>query len=185
MTPAPDPDWLYHHFEAAGPAEAVAAFRAAAAGPGLLPWRLDLPRLQEDWLHLMLAAPPQQRGISLEGARILAGQLRDAVAAQQGRVEALAASSRACPLDLHALIPVPAEVLALGPDHVEARDWLWRAWGTPRPLRHVRPARGSAPDALRLRFWSADWSPWAALQRMRERFPALRFKLSPIYEEAG
>ncbi|KAA2212521.1 hypothetical protein [Teichococcus oryzae] len=184
MTPAPDPDWLYHHFEAAGAEAELARFRAAAAGSGLVPWQLDLPRLQEDWLHLMLSAPPQTRGISLEGARILAEQLREAVAAQQERARSLIGQSTACPLDLHALFPVPPEILALGPDHPEARSWLWREWGTPRPLRHVREAR-STGGALRLRFWSADWSPWQALLRLRQRFPTLRFTLRPVYEEGG
>ncbi|MFC3127730.1 hypothetical protein ACFOD4_21915 [Pseudoroseomonas globiformis] len=190
MSGTPDPDWLYHHFEARGPAAELAAFRQAAAGAGLIPWQLDLPALEEDWLHLMLAPGPHERGISLEGARILAGQLREAVARQQARAEALALTGTACPLDLNALFPVPREILALGPADPQARDWLWREWGTPCALRHVAAAPGKSADTathgvMRLRFWSADWTPWRALQRMRDRFPTISFSLQPVYDEGA
>ena len=45
--------------------------------------------------------------------------------------------SRACPLDLHRLVPTPAPLLRLGPDHPETLAWLWAHWGTTWPLRHV------------------------------------------------
>ena len=57
--------------------ETVAAFRTAAAGAGIVPWQLDLTALEEDWVHLLIK--PAQGSLSLRGARILAGQLRDAV----------------------------------------------------------------------------------------------------------
>jgi len=46
--PAPDvlalphTDWLYHHLRITGAPAAVAAFRAAAAGAGVIPWQHDL-----------------------------------------------------------------------------------------------------------------------------------------------
>ena len=56
----------------------MARFRAAAAGAGVVPWRHDLAGLAEDWFHRLAAPPaPQQRTLSLAGARILAGQLRE------------------------------------------------------------------------------------------------------------
>ena len=73
-------DWLFHHLRIEGPAEALAAFRAAASGAGIIPWHLDLDRVEED-AFLRLAAPQgQARTLSLEGARMLAAELRDAVA---------------------------------------------------------------------------------------------------------
>lgn len=34
---------------------------------------------------------------------------------------------------------------------------------------------------LRVEFWSADWSPWQALRRLRRNWPALSFGLKPDY----
>jgi len=39
---------MYHHLHVEGDAAAVARFRAAAAGPGLVPWRHDLAGPAED-----------------------------------------------------------------------------------------------------------------------------------------
>jgi len=135
----------------------VAAFRTAAAGAGIIPWQPDLGAAAEDWFHRLVAPPaPQRRSLSLEGARILAGQLRDAAEARQRLVAERAASSRACPLDLHRLLPVPDRLLRLGPDHPEALAWLWAHWGTPQALRQVvalpvpRPGPPRQPDPRRL-----------------------------------
>ena len=95
-----------------------------------------------------------------------------------------------CPLDLHRLLPVPAALLRLGPDHLEARRWLWEHWGTTWPLRHVAelpaPKAGQQPvrepGRLRLGFWSADWTPWPAIARLRRDWPALRFEVRPVYD---
>jgi hypothetical protein len=186
-------DWLHHRLTVTGPASELAAFQAAAAGAGVIPWRLDPDRLAEDFLHLLIAPPPpHQRSLSLPGARILAGQLRDAVARRHDLAVARVGRSRVCPFDLHALAPVPAEILRRGPDDPFSLEWLWQHWGTTRELRHVmedpapgpeprrRPAAGAAE--IRISFWSADWSPWRALTRVGERFPALRFALCPEYD---
>jgi hypothetical protein len=184
-------DWLYHHLRVSGEPAAVAAFGAAAAGAGVLPWQHELDRAEEDWFHLLVAPPPPlARRLSLEGARILAGQLRQAAEARQRLVAARAGASRACPLDLHRLLPVPARLLRLGPDHAEARAWLWSHWGTLQALRQVvalpvprpgRPARRD-PGLLWLGFWSADWTPWPALLALRQRGPGLRIALQPRYD---
>ncbi|MFT8247122.1 hypothetical protein [Roseomonas sp. BN140053] len=181
-------DWLRHTLTVRGPAEAMASFRAAAAGPGVIPWTLDLDRLEEDWF-LPLAAPADgERAISFTGARLLARRLREAVAAQHAReLEHLARGGRHCPLDLHRLLPVPAAVLALGPDDPASRAWLWAQWGTTRALRRVSTVAGSLDgrhrrtEELVIEFWSADWSPWRALLRLRRNWPELHLELVPHY----
>lgn len=183
-------DWLRHSLTVTGATAEVARFRAAAAGPGIIPWRRDLARLEEEWF-LGLAAPPEgKRAISLRGARLLARRLRDAVALHEARAQARAmAEDRACPFDLHRLLPVPASLLALGPDEAESRDWLWRHWGTGRAVRQVhelpvtRDRRLRRTDRWVVAFWSADWSPWPALLRLRRGWPALRLDLAPHYDD--
>jgi hypothetical protein len=191
----PHPDWLHHRLMISGPERNVASFRRAAAGAGIIPWQLDVDALAEDWFLLLAAPPaPQQRTVSLAGARMLAGQLREAVAARQAAACARVGRSRACPFDLHALLPVPDAILRLGPDHPDALVWLWQHWGTTEALRHVaedpdaagdprRPAAGEA--VFRVEFWSADWTPWRALLRLREVWPALCFDIRPSYDAAG
>ena len=186
-------DWLHHRLAITGPARAVTAFREAAAGAGLIPWHLDLDRLEEDCFYRLVAPPaPQQRTLSLAGARILARQLRDAVRRRHEFARAQVARSRACPFDLYSLIPVPDDVLGLGRDDPAALAWLWTQWGTTEALRHVaedtpaEPGRDPFPDdgeaAFRLTFWSADWTPWRALATLTARWPALRFTVRPTYD---
>ena len=187
-------DWLYHHLLARGDAAEVARFRAAAAGAGRIPWTHDLGGAAERWFELLAAPPePQRRTLSLEGARILAGQLRDAAETRMRLAAERAPASRACPLDLHRLLPVPDPLLKLRPGHPEARRWLWANWGTTWPLRHVAelpvskagrpPSR--TPGRQWLGFWSADWTPWPAIARLRRDWPALRFEVRPRYDDAG
>jgi hypothetical protein len=185
------PDWLYHRLTITGPKAALAAFRAAAAGAGVIPWHLDLDRIAEDCFHLLAAPPPpHQRSLSLAGARVVAGQLRAAVARRHDLAVSRVGFSRACPFDLHTLVPVPAAILRRGPDDPVSLQWLWTHWGTTRELRHVVAATAAAatsrqgkPEAglgeTRISFWSADWSPWRALARIAAAFPALRFDLRP------
>jgi hypothetical protein len=185
----PNPDWLAHRLTVAGPAAALAAFQDAAAGPGVLPWQNGLAAAAEGWFNRMVAVPVHARSISIAGAHSLAEQLRDALAARHA-LAGDAARVRASPLDLHALIPVPAALLGQGPDDPDAITWLWAHWGTTWPLRHVtaRPAgaavRRRLPDghgAVVFRFHAADWSPWPALLAIRARWPVLRFDLQPDY----
>ena len=183
-------DWLYHHLSVVGPDDAVAAFQAAAAGAGVIPWHLDLDRIEEDCFHLLVAPPPpQQRSLSLAGARIVAGQLRDAVARRHELAVARVGRSRACRFDLHALVPVPGEILRRGPDDPMSLAWLWQHWGTTQGLRHVVVApetgldRGEAGETVfAISFWSGDWSPWRALAEIAARWPTLRFDLRPSYD---
>jgi len=186
--PAPQclahPDWLHHTLTVSGPAATLAAFRDQAAGAGAVPWVLDYDHMEEDWFYLLLAPPAHQRGISAHGARLLARQLREAVWAQHEHAVSLVGVSRACPFDLHRLVPVPFAILRLGADHQEALAWLWENWGTTWTLRHVCTVAVPAAEQRRLDagdaafavdFWSADWSPWPALRRIQANWPALRF----------
>lgn len=184
-------DWLRNTLTVSGPVAAMAGFREAAAGSGVVPWRYDLDRMQEDWF-LGLAAPPDgERAITLQGARILARRLRDAVAVNQQRAMARMATDRRFPFDLHRLLPIPAPILQLGPEEPEAQAWLRARWGTTRALRHIRelPAVGDRRrrrmSEMRLEFWSADWSPWSALLQLRQAWPSLTFDLVPDYADAG
>ncbi|MBP0495692.1 hypothetical protein [Roseomonas indoligenes] len=187
-SPRPVPvDWLWNVLTVGGPAERVEAFRAAAAGPGVVPWTLDLAAMEEEFLLPMAAPPDGVRAISLAGAKILARRLRDAAAANHQAALARMATDRTCPFDLHRLLPVPPAILALGPEEGESRGWLRAHWGVARPLRHgqVLPStldgRRKRMGQLRVGFWSADWSPWAAVARLRRAWPGLSFELQPHY----
>ncbi len=193
-------DWLHHRMTVTGPAHQLAAFRTAAAGAGTVPWRLDLDRMEEDFFHRL--ADPSRRTLTLQGARVLAGQLREAVERRHAVAVTRVGRSAACPLDLHALIPVPDDILRLGPDDPAALGWLWANWGTVEPLRHIEPvpgnhaAKGRHPDPggrtsmaperdehWRIGFWSADWTPWRALARLRSDWPSLTFEIRPTYDD--
>ncbi len=186
----PHPDWLHHRLVVTGAPAEVAAFRAAAAGPGEVPWPLDPDQVEDGMLHLLLwPPPPGHRTLSAAGARALAGQLREAAVLRHAAVLARAGRSRACPFDLHQLVPVPEAVLRLGLDHPDAVRWLWEHWGTTEMLRGVQedryatlgrhPVLRQDPGALHLSFWSADWTPWRALAAIAKTWPALRFDMQP------
>lgn len=188
----PMPDWLHHTLSVTGPSGTLAAFRAAAQGLGSLPFRCGDP-LQEDWMHLLLTPPPEQHGISVEGARILSAQLREAV---EGRAQTALAARRAaaCPFDLQALLPVPDGLLRLGPDDPRVPDWLRARWGTTWPLCYVIEQRLSASererlptghDGVRYQFWSADWTPWRALDSIRTGWPDLTLTVTVQYGETS
>ncbi len=188
-------DWLHHQLTVTGPVDHVAEFREAAAGSGSIPWQLDLDRIEEDCFHRLVAPPvPQRRTLSLAGARILARQLRDAVARRHELAVRCVGHSRACPFDLHALVPVPGAVLRLGLDDPAALAWLWRHWGTTEALRHVAEAvssgegragrSGEGQGAFHVTCWSADWTPWRALATIAAGWPTLRFDIRPTYGTA-
>jgi hypothetical protein len=183
------PDWLFHRLRVSGSRADLAAFRAAAAGAGTIPWQLDLARMEEDFFHLLIAPP---RSLSLRGARILANQLQAAVAERHALAVARVGQSQACPFDLQALVPVLAAMLQRGPDDAAALAWLWQHWGTTQALRHVsintaaetaaRRALATGEETFVVTFWSADWTPWRALARIATDWPSLRFETRPIYE---
>jgi len=181
----PNPEWLPQELTITGANEVLARFRAAASGPGIIPWVFDYDRAEEDWVLEMLTPPPSERGISVEGARILARQLRELVELQDMHVAEAALGSRACPLDLNALVPIPGRILGFGPNDPEALKWLWENWGTTWPLRSVEEitsAEKAEAEAekteLRYRFWSADWTPWRVLSSIKSRWPDIMFQIA-------
>ena len=181
LAPA-DTDWLRHTLTLSGPAADVAAFQLKARGPSAIPWHLDLDHEEARLLALVAGAGPSARGL----ARTLRAQL----AAHQERVLAAAAQrGGGCPLDLHRLLPVPHRLLMLGSDAPESRLWLWTHWGTLQPLRHVRVLEHVADARLKRAarvawaFWSADWTPWRAIVRLRQDWPSLMFDIRPHYDE--
>lgn len=175
-------DWLHHSLVVTGSRPELDTLREAAAGAGIIPWVLDLDRMEEDWFH-HLVAPGAQRagGLSLAGSRALARQLRERVATRHTAANALIRHSRACAFDLHALCPVPDCVLRLGPDDPVAIAWLWENWGTTLALRHVS-AELTGEDGWRVTFWSADWTPWRALAALEQAWSTLSFTIRPDYE---
>ena len=178
MLALPNPDWLYQTLEVTGPAEPLAEFEAAAAGAGVTPWVYDYDRLEEDWFLLMASPPIGPRTISIEGARIIARQLRDMVWNDHEAAVSQVGVSKARPFDLHAISPAPYSILRLGPDDPNALAWLWQHWGTTWSLRRVE--RLPCPS-FRVGFFSADWSPWPVIRACRERWPALCFEVAPAY----
>lgn len=185
----PHTDWMRHDLVVTGPADDVAALREAAAGAGAIPWQHpDADLQEEDRLHALLNPPDGSAGLSLQGARALAQALRHAADTHHARVLAAAESgSRACAFDLHALLPVPSRVLRLGSCDPASLAWLRRHWGTVQALRHVR-LRDDMPDRrlrrsarLRYEFWSADWTPWAVMAALRQRWPDTVFDIRPDY----
>lgn len=183
-------EWLPFHLTVSGSAEAVAAFAAAAEGPGVTPWQIDFAAMEEDIFHRLASRYPRTGRLSLEGCRVFAAQLRERAQDRHRQVLVGAEGSRARPLDLHALLPVPAAILTLGPDHPEARHWLRTHWGT-EELRRVerlaapagRRPRGQA--GLRFGFFTADAAPTAAVRRLAKAWPDLQLELRPAADNAG
>jgi hypothetical protein len=179
------PAWLYHHLTITGPAVDVAAFAEAARGPGIIPWRVDYARVEEDIFHWAVGA---RRGLSIEGCHILARQFRQRIEARDAKAAALIGQSRACPFDLHVLLPIPAEILRRGPTDQKSLDWLARHWGTPDALRKIvarpNPLAGRRLPAghavISYGFFTAGDTPRAAVAQLSPRWPTLRFVLTPL-----
>jgi hypothetical protein len=181
------PAWLYHHLTISGPAEIVAGFAAAACGSGVTPWQLDAADVTEDIFVRAVSQPAGRRTLSVEGCRILAQQFSERVMARQARAAALVGHSRACPFDLHVLLPVPEAILMLGPTHPDALAWLAAHWGTTDRLRQVtvreKPTTGRrlprSHAVIGYGFFTLGETPQVAIVQLASRWPALRFVLQP------
>jgi len=179
--------WLYHHLTITGPGDRVAAFAEAAQGSGIVPWRVDGARIEEDIFNLAASQPRAMRSLTLEGCRILARQFRERVEARAARAAALVGSSRACPFHLHSLLPVPADILTYELTHPRARAWLLEHWGlsdAPRQvvLRLHATAGKRLPaghTVLGYAFFTQGETPHAAIARIAAFWSDLHFVLQP------
>ena len=137
-------------------------------------------------MHALVQPPDGSAGLSPAAARVLARHLRSAVETHHQRVLAMAGRTL-CPFDLHAVVPVPPDILQRGPDDPASRAWLQTNWGTARALRHVRlrtdqaDRRQRRSARLEVQFWAADWTPWPIFAVLCERYPALKFDVRPDY----
>ena len=178
------PDWIQQTLRVSGPSRDVAALREAALGAGRIPWQLDLRRLEEDWTTRLMAMDATQRELSAREVRLLTRELRETVEARIWR-KAGREEERSCPFDLHVLVPIPNDLLARGPGDPAVLQWLWENWGTTWGLRGVEDitallrSRGlTGRDVAAYRFWSADWTPWRAIETLRVRWPTLSLTVS-------
>ncbi|AQS92423.1 hypothetical protein A0U94_14735 (plasmid) [Gluconobacter albidus] len=168
----PQPDWLAHVLTVAGPEAVLSQFRAAAEGTGRLSWGPDVTNPED----LGRIFPPQD-------ARTTA--LIDQIVQSQKALLAREAGSGFVPFDLNALCPMPLDLLALGPASPATQAWLWQHWGTSRPLQQVEVMEGHPKENTprwSISFWSADWTPWGALQAIATRWPDLSISIRPLYD---
>jgi hypothetical protein len=187
MPVAAESPWLYHHLTISGPAAGVAAFAEAARGSGILPWRVETAQIEEDIFNLAASQPAAIRSLTIEGCRILARQFRDRVEERAALAAARVPRSRACPFDLHSLLPVPMTILARGPTHPEALAWLTAHWGITDSPRQVAERPGATAgrrlprghQVVGYSFFTAQETPQAAIVELGRRWSALRFDLQP------
>jgi hypothetical protein len=179
-TPPHHTAWLACRLSVTGTEDAVRAFAAAAAGAGVTPWLRDFAAEEEDLFYRLAARYPQTGRLSLDACRRFAAQFRERAQDQHDRALAAVGHSRACPFDLHVLLPVPPAILALGVQHPEAQRWLAAQWGTTelrKAWRHPEKARSRPPAALRYSFFAADNLPRAAVRRLAKAWPELSLEL--------
>ncbi|WP_395372488.1 transposase [Komagataeibacter diospyri] len=178
----PTPDWIRTMLTVSGPVDEVARFRVAAQGPGIIPWQVDF-----DYEQARLLAPMAGTGAQ---AVTLARLLRQASERlHRIALQHQAAGTPSCAFDLHRLVPVPGAILEAGADSRVAAAWLQAQWGTLLPLRRVeveavRDQRARRSGRLVYSFWSAEWTPWQALERVRTDWPELVFDIRPQYARA-
>jgi hypothetical protein len=181
------PAWLYHHLVVTGPAETVETFKTAARGAGIIPWATDGHDVEAFVFDLAASQPPAVRSLNIEGCRTLARQFRERFEAHHLRAAEAVERSRACPLDLHALLPVPAPILRLGAADPAALAWLTTHWGTVDRLRQAaeRPDLGPGRRLPRghgiagYGFFTDGDTPGAAIAQLVAQWPGLRFGLRP------
>jgi hypothetical protein len=179
------PVWLY--LTVGWPGDMIEDFATAARGSGVIPWRLDFDVIEEDIFNLAATQPASRRNLTITGCRILARQFRARAEARQARAAALVGRSRACPFDLHTLLPVPVAILQLGPIHRDALAWLAEHWGMQDGLRQVaerpKPLAGRRLPAghavVSYGFFTTGETPHTAITRISARWPTLNFVLQP------
>ena len=166
------PDWLAHVLTVTGPEAVLGRFRAEATGTGRLSWGPDV-------------SDPKELGRIFPAQDARTTALIDQIVQSQRGLFAREAGSSSVPFDLNALCPIPLDLLALGPASPTTQSWLWEHWGTSRPLQQVEvmdghPKKGT--NRWSVSFWSADWTPWAALQAIATHWSDLIFSVRPLYD---
>ena len=186
-TAAGVPSWLYHHLVVTGPADGVALFVTAARGPGVIAWATDGAEVEEWVFNLAASQPPARRNLTMAGCRILARQYRERFEAHHERAAEQMGHRRSCALDLHALLPVPDDILRLGRTHPAALAWCRTHWGVPDGLHQAgeRPDLGPGRRLPRghgvaaYGFFTGGDTPHVAVAGLAARWPGLRFVLRP------
>jgi len=181
------PGWLHHHLTVTGPTDMIAAFTTAARGAGITPWATDSVGVEEYVFNLAASQPPALRRLSIKGCRVLARQYRERFEAHHARAAARVGCSRACPFDLHALLPVPDAILRLGAADASAQAWLAANWGADT-LRQVTQRIDAGPGRRLPRshavvgygFFTGGDTPQAAIMTVAARWAGLRFGLRPL-----
>jgi len=167
-----------------GPAGDLARFMDQARGPGVIPWRFDAERLEEDAFLMAVRAPG--RSLTVEGCRILARQFRLRAIDHHHRSQSVPGWHTRCPLDLHALLPVPPDLLRKGADEPASRSWVQAHWGVGGALQRVvalpraRRPRGTqrGHDVVRYSFFTDGTLPQAAVKQLTGHWPTLEFALT-------
>ncbi len=176
--------WQWWHLVVHGPAEEVALFSTAGRGPGFIPWRNDESGFEENVVAFMFGGA-ERPGLSVADCRIMARQFREAIEARRARNERSPGRSTQCPLDLQALLPVPAALLHLGASNPDAKAWLRRHWGVLDQPRHAEVLEGRTAGRRLPRghvsrvygFFTEGPAPDEARLALQERWPTLVFRL--------
>ncbi|MBB3175373.1 hypothetical protein FHR90_003228 [Endobacter medicaginis] len=167
----------------------IARFRDAARGPGGVPWPLDA-----DHQHTTLMARLMAGAGGAPLPRHAEDLLRAIAQAQEARharlLVACASPGGGCLLDLNRLLPVPAGLLAWGPDHGAALDWLDRHWGTREAVRQIdlqetRDPRRHSRRRLRFRFWMLDGRPATLAASLLRAWPELEVTIRSLELPGG
>ncbi|EGG77532.1 hypothetical protein SXCC_01922 [Gluconacetobacter sp. SXCC-1] len=169
---SPQPDWLAHVLTVTGPEAVLSQFRAEAAGTGHLSWGPDV-------------SDPEDLSRTFPTGDVRTLALIGQIVQSQTVLLAREARSSSVPFDLNALCPMPLDLLALGPVSPTTQSWLWENWGTSRPLQQVEVMDGHPKERTNrwsITFWSADWTPWAALQAIATQWPDLTLSIRPLYD---
>jgi len=186
--PSSEPVWRYHHLTITGPAATVEEFAVAARGAGIIPWQFDTATLEEDVFNLAASQPPHLRSLSIDGCRLLARQLRDRVEARAAKALQLSEKSKACPFDLHTLLPVPEAILRMGPSASASVAWMEEHWGISGRLHQVATRPGAKPGrrlrkneaCLGFGFFAWAATPGVAVTQIAAKWPDLRFVLQAL-----
>ncbi len=183
----PSPDWVrcLVTVDAAGP-ESLDGVRTNCLGFTQGTWYADFDRLEEQWLHTLLASRGDSR-LTVEAARGLARRLR--MVAEQQHDRLTGGGGAPSPFDPHRIAPLPQAILDQGCDAPSSLAAMFEAWGCGGELVHAREVPGGAPwvtawagaNELRYRwaveFYAPDWTPWRLASRLAQDHPTVKVTL--------